>query len=189
MQPARRPPAQRPAPAPVRPTYGSDDYPAEPYVDEAGYPYGGAPDPYPGRAPQPDWDETAPPAARRVPSRPQIGMPPALTAAMGGVDVRLLGVAGGAVLSLILMLGLAAARVDTLPPWFPIHIAANGAVDLYGTQSVLWRLPLGLAMVTLMNLGAGALLGRKVPFAAAVLIGVLPLLHLFAWLAFALIAF
>ena len=87
------------------------------------------------------------------------------------------------------MAAFGAARIEALPDWFPLHLAANGVVDQYGSPSALWRLPFGLTVLTLMNIGAAMLLRSRERFAAALFIGALALVHVVAWLGFVSITF
>jgi hypothetical protein len=126
-----------------------------------------------------------PRAAR--PSLPRPSIPPALSAAMAGQDSRLLLIAAGSILSLAIMAIVTVTRVDALPGWFPMHIDASGEVTKFGTDSALWRLPFGLAMLTVMNIGSAIVLGLREQRIAWILIGSLPLIHIIAWIALILI--
>ena len=78
-------------------------------------------------------------------------MPAAVTAALAGQDSRLLLVAAGSLLSLAAMAAVTANRVGAMNAWFPLHIYEPGVADKSGSPATLWRLPLGLAMLTIMN--------------------------------------
>jgi hypothetical protein len=78
--------------------------------------------------------------------------------------------------------------VDALPGWFPLHIDASGETTRWGSESALWRLPFGLAMLTLMNVAAAFLLGLRDHRVAWLFIGSLPLIHILGWIALILIA-
>jgi hypothetical protein len=141
------------------------------------------------------WEEQRPGGRRAVrapraarPSLPRPSVPPALTAAIAGQDSRLLLVIAGAALSLAAMAAMTATRVDALPGWFPLHIDASGETTRWGSESALWRLPFGLAMLTLMNVAAAFLLGLRDHRVAWLFIGSLPLIHILGWIALILIA-
>lgn len=121
------------------------------------------------------------------PSLPRPSVPPALTAAFAGQDSRLLLTAAGSILSLAVMAILTFNRVDALPGWFPLHIDASGEATKWGTDSALWRLPFGLAMLTVMNIASAVILGLREQRIAWILIGSLPLIHVIAWIALILI--
>jgi hypothetical protein len=124
-------------------------------------------------------------AARPPIPRPTI--PPAISAALAGQDSRLLLTAAGALLSLAVMAIVTVTRVDALPDWFPLHLDASGEVTKWGTNSALWRLPFGLAMLTVMNIASAIVLGLREQRLAWILIGSLPLIHVIAWIALILI--
>jgi len=171
---------QRPAdPYQQRPDY---DYPDPDAVDELA-----------------DWQEQrpgsrrsarAPRVERRLerPSIPKPSIPPALTAAIANQDSRLLLIIAGSALSLAAMAGITAMRVSDLTGWIPLHIDASGETTLWGSESTLWRLPFGVAMLTLMNVISAFLLGMRDRTVAWLFIGALPLIHILGWIALILIA-
>lgn len=144
-----------------------------------------------------DWTDRQPQGARRRevvqrpraqrPPLPRPSMPPALAAAFSGQDPRLLLTAAGSLLSLAVMAVVTFARVDALSGWFPLHIDASGETTRWGTDTALWRLPLGLAMLTIMNIAGAVILGMREQRIAWILIGSLPLIHIIAWIALILI--
>lgn len=121
------------------------------------------------------------------PPLPRPSMPPALSAAIAGQDSRLLLIAAGSILSLVAMVIVTFTRVDALSGWFPLHIDASGNATNWGTDSALWRLPLGLAILTVMNISSAIVLGLREQRIAWILIGSLPLIHVVAWIALILI--
>jgi len=86
-------------------------------------------------------------------SRPRSG--PALPRFLSGAaiwsDSTALVLFAGSALSLIIMTLLVANRQNAVPPGFPVHFSASGIPDRWGVPSLLWRLPLMAAMLTLMN--------------------------------------
>jgi hypothetical protein len=114
-------------------------------------------------------------------------MPVAVSAALAGQDSRLLIVAAGSLLSLAAMAAVTANRVGAMDAWFPLHIDASGVADKWGSPSTLWRLPLGLAMLTIMNVASSILLGARDRNLSWILIGSLPLIHLIGWIALIMI--
>jgi hypothetical protein len=126
------------------------------------------------------------------PSLPKINahrphMPVAISAALAGQDSRLLLVAAGSLLSLAAMAAVTANRVGAMNAWFPLHIDASGVADKWGSPATLWRLPLGLAMLTIMNVASSFLLGARDRNLSWILIGSLPLIHLIGWIALIMI--
>jgi ABC-type antimicrobial peptide transport system permease subunit len=115
-------------------------------------------------------------------------VPPALSAAIANQDSRLLLIIAGAALSLAAMAAITATRVDALDAWFPLHIDASGDTTRWGSESALWRLPFGVAMLTLMNVISAFLLGLRDRRVAWLFIGSLPLIHILGWIALILIA-
>lgn len=129
--------------------------------------------------------EQRPRAPRRPLPRPT--MPPALSAAVAGQDSRLLLIAAGSILSLAIMAIVTVTRVDAISGWFPMHLDASGEVTSWGTDTALWRLPFGLAVLTVMNIASAVVLGLREQRIAWILIGSLPLIHVIAWIALILI--
>lgn len=162
----------------------------DPYRQQSQYDY----DPQdPNELPD-GWENEAPPQRRRPsgaraprPSMPRPTVPPAIAAAFANQDPRLLLTAAGAILSLAAMAVVTMTRIDSLPGWFPLHIDASGVATKWGTDSTLWRLPFGLAMITLMNIATAVVLGIREQRFAWILIGSLPLVHVIAWIALILI--
>lgn len=139
-----------------------------------------------------DWENEQYRKGRTRPSMPKISaprlhMPESVSAAVAGQDSRLLIIAAGALLSLAAMAAVTANRVSAMDGWFPLHIDAYGAADWWGSPSTLWRLPLGLAMLTIMNVTASLIVGARDRHVAWVLIGSLPLIHLIGWIALIMI--
>jgi len=120
-------------------------------------------------------------------SAPRPHMPVAVSAALAGQDSRLLLVIAGSLLSLAAMAAVTANRVGAMNAWFPLHIDASGVADKWGSPSTLWRLPLGLAMLTIMNVASSFLLGARDRNLSWILIGSLPLIHLIGWIALIMI--
>lgn len=114
-------------------------------------------------------------------------MPEAVSAVLAGQDARLLLIAAGSLLSLAAMAAVTANRVNAMDAWFPLHIDASGIADMWGSPSTLWRLPLGLAMLTIMNVMASLILGVRDRNLSWVFIGSLPLVHLIGWIALIMI--
>ncbi|CAN5409744.1 hypothetical protein BH09CHL1_BH09CHL1_24280 [soil metagenome] len=120
-------------------------------------------------------------------SLPRPSMPPALSAAISGQDSRLLLIVVGSLVSLVLMAIVTFTRVDAMNGWFPLHIDASGAATKWGNDAALWRLPFGLAILTVMNIASAFLLGLREQRIVWILIGSLPLIHVVAWIALILI--
>ena len=121
-------------------------------------------------------------------SAPRPHMPVAVSAALAGQDSRLLLVVAGSLLSLAAMAAVTANRVGAMDgAWFPLHIDASGVADMWGSPSTLWRLPLGLAMLTIMNVASSLILGARDRNLSWILIGSLPLIHLIGWIALIMI--
>lgn len=162
----------------------------DPYRQQSPYDY----DPQDAGEVVDDWAEEGAPQRRRAsvpraqrPSLPKPSVPPALAAAFANQDPRLLVTAAGSILSLAVMAVITMTRIDSLPGWFPLHLDASGVATRWGTDSTLWRLPFGLAMITLMNIATAVVLGMREQRFAWILIGSLPLIHVIAWIALILI--
>jgi hypothetical protein len=125
------------------------------------------------------------PSLPRISARPH--MPVAVSAALAGQDSRLMLVVAGSLLSLAAMAAVTANRVGDMSAWFPLHIDASGVADKWGSPTTLWRLPLGLAMLTIMNVASSLMLGARDRNLSWILIGSLPLLHLIGWIALIMI--
>ncbi len=166
---------------------------ADPYQQRPDYDYPDAGDELA------DWQEQRPggrratraPRAERRSERqplPRPSVPPALTAAIANQDSRLLLIIAGSALSLAAMAAVTAMGVDALDGWFPLHIDASGETTRWGSESALWRLPFGVAMLTLMNVLTAFLLGMRDRNVAWLFVGSLPLIHILGWIALILIA-
>lgn len=178
----------RPYANPQQPRAGQQD----PYARQGAYDY----DDQDAIGEVDEWAEQQRGARRREPVRrqraprqplPRPSMPPALSAALAGQDSRLLLIAAGSILSLAIMAIVTFTRVDALSGWFPMHIDASGEATRWGTDTALWRLPLGLAVLTVMNIASAVVLGLREQRIAWILIGSLPLIHVVAWIALILI--
>ncbi|MGH2548864.1 MAG: hypothetical protein ACRDHN_05710 [Thermomicrobiales bacterium] len=125
----------------------------------------------------------------RVPRQPlpRPSIPPALSAAIAGQDSRLLLIVAGSFISLVLMAIVTFTRVDAMNGWFPLHIDASGAATKWGNDGALWRLPFGLAILTVMNIASAFVLSLREQRIVWILIGSLPLIHVVAWIALILI--
>ncbi len=77
---------------------------------------------------------------------------------------------------------IAAGSAD-LPDWFPIHLDAAGNPDLWGTDSVLWRIPFGAFMALIMSLVIAAFLWSRDRFAARLAITGTAAVQILAWVA------
>ncbi|HEY8447703.1 MAG TPA: DUF1648 domain-containing protein [Thermomicrobiales bacterium] len=126
-------------------------------------------------------------AARRrtARARPRTAprIPVNLSALAVSQDGFLLATLGGSALSLLLMAAVISLRIDALPDWIVTHLNAAGTPDRWGTSSIVWRLPLMAAMLTIMNGIAATLVTRWDAFAARFLLGSSILIHALAWMA------
>ena len=81
--------------------------------------------------------------------------------------------------------------VSARPQMFSLAIFAWLLFELEqfrrGADRTLWRLPLGLAMLTIMNVASSLLLGARDRNLSWILIGSLPLIHLIGWIALIMI--
>lgn len=120
------------------------------------------------------------PATPRTPATQQIG---GLIAAAAPHTRLFAGIAGFALLSLILMIATLAGRMSSIPDWLPIHLNAEGQPDLWGSSSTLWRIPLMGGMLTLMSVGVAWYLWKRDPFAARFMFSSTVLVHALCWIA------
>jgi hypothetical protein len=110
-------------------------------------------------------------------------MPQFIARAGVAQDRLLLGLIGIAVVSLALMAAIVGNRISTLPDTVVLHLNAAGVPDLSGSRSNLWRLPLAITMMTVMNaVGAWFFLARDA-FVSRLILGVTLLIHVLAWMA------
>lgn len=120
------------------------------------------------------------PAQYRPPATQQIG---GMIAAAAPQTRFIASVIGIDLLSVVLMAATVAGRTSSMPDWFPIHLNAEGAPDLWGTPASLWRIPLMAVMLTLMACAFAWFTSRRDPFAARFAIGATILLQLLCWIA------
>jgi hypothetical protein len=92
----------------------------------------------------------------------------------------LLGVGIGGILIMTLVV---AARIGNLPDIVPIHLDASGTPDLWGTSSTIWRIPLAVTMITVINTITAWYISAREPFAARFLVGSAILAQVIAWIA------
>jgi Protein of unknown function (DUF1648) len=121
--------------------------------------------------------------SRPAPRPPSITVPPAIGAAIAAQDRSVLGLLGVATGGILLMTLVLASRLGNLPDVLPIHLDASGAPDLWGTKTTLWRIPLAVTMITLINAVTAWYLTPRDPFAARFLIGSALLAQVIAWIA------
>lgn len=98
-------------------------------------------------------------------------------------DSMLAAVVGGSVVGLVLMAVALALRVGDLPSWIPIHLNASGDPDRWGSPNTLWRIPLAVAMCTIMSLVVAVLIWKRDAFAARFVVASSVLIQLLAWVA------
>lgn len=98
-------------------------------------------------------------------------------------DRTALGLLGAAALGLAVMALLLATRMPDLAPSQVLHLDASGRPDLWGPPRVLWRIPLLVAMTTLLNLGLAWWISRFDRFAARFLLAAALVVQLVAWVA------
>lgn len=129
------------------------------------------------------------PAARTRPPRqpPAIAVPPFLANASFVQDRLLLGTLGVLLGSLALLAAVVGNRIGEMPPAVVLHLNAAGVADLWGTRDTLWRLPLAAAMLTVMNVIAGAFLLNLNRFVGRFLVASSVLVNVLAWIAVAMI--
>jgi len=122
-------------------------------------------------------------ARRPVLTVPSIAMPRFVAEAdltRDRVGLVLLGVA---VFSAALMAAIMSNLVGRVNPIIGIHVDAAGFTDRWADATSLWRIPLLVSMVTLINLTIAWFTASFDRFAARVLLGGTLLVHLVAWMA------
>lgn len=127
------------------------------------------------------------PRARQPRGVPAIAVPTAISQAPFLRDRVLLASVGLSTASLLLMAAVVGNRIGQMPEVVALHLNAAGVPDLWGTREALWRLPLATAMLSIMNVIAGALLHSRDAFVARFLVASSLLVNVLAWIAVALI--
>jgi hypothetical protein len=110
-------------------------------------------------------------------------MPEFITRTGIAQDRLLIGLVAVAVVSLALMAAIVGNRITTMPDTIVLHLNAAGAPDITGSRSNLWRLPLAIAMMTLMNGVAAWFFLARDAFVSRLLLGSILLVHFLAWMA------
>jgi hypothetical protein len=90
---------------------------------------------------------------------------------------------GIGLVSLVLMAATIAARQNQLADWMPIHLNAAGAPDHWGSPATLWRLPLIVAMVTLMGAVLAWFAAKRDAFAVQFVLASTLLIQALCWVA------
>jgi hypothetical protein len=85
------------------------------------------------------------------------------------------------------MAAVVANRIGQMPDVVALHLNAAGVPDLWGTRESLWRLPLATAMLSIMNVVAGAFLLGRDAFVARFLVASSLLVNVLAWIAVVLV--
>ena len=161
-----------------RPAYIEEVAHAEDYLDA-----------YPGQ-----WDEEGDPAiagrtgARSrprasMPAVPKLAIPRSITSAALLADRTAIVLIGLSVVSLIGMAVLVSNRLPALPPEIATHVSASGVLGNMAPRSVIWRIPLLAAMLTLMNLVIGAFAARFDRFASRLVLSAGLAVQFLAWVA------
>ena len=135
---------------------------------------------------------TAPVTSRRRPPSRSIGRPvvsvPNVTVPRFLAEADLVGdrlglmLLGVAVFSAALMAAITSNLVGRVDPTIGIHVDAAGFTDRWADAVSLWRIPLLVAMVTLINLTIAWFTASFDRFAARVLLGGTLLVHVVAWM-------
>jgi hypothetical protein len=120
---------------------------------------------------------------RSSPRPPSITFPPAIGAAIAAQDRSVLGLLGVCIGGILIMTLVVAARIGNLPDVVPIHLDASGTPNLWGTSSTIWRVPLAVTMITLINTVTAWYISARDPFAARFLVGSAILAQVIAWIA------
>ncbi|MGH2559251.1 MAG: hypothetical protein ACRDJH_09310 [Thermomicrobiales bacterium] len=102
-------------------------------------------------------------------------------------DSMLLGITGATAASLALLAAVVGNRIGQMPSGVILHLNAAGVPDFWGTRETLWRLPLAAAMLSIMNVVAGAFMIDRNAFLARFLVGSSVLINVLAWIAVSLI--
>ncbi len=128
------------------------------------------------------------PRARRgpavtVPNLPRLRVPTFVTSSELAADQAALWLLGIAAFGLGVMAAIMSNQLGGLPDAIGIHIDPAGSTDRWGTPSGLWRLPLLVAMITLMNLVAAWFLARSDRFAARFLLAAAVVVQIITWVA------
>jgi hypothetical protein len=120
---------------------------------------------------------------RSSPRSPGITVPPAIGAAIAAQDRSVLGLLGVGIGGILIMTLVVAARIGNLPDIVPIHLDASGTPDLWGTSSTIWRVPVAVTMITVINTVTAWYISARDPFAARFLVGSAILAQVIAWIA------
>jgi hypothetical protein len=111
-------------------------------------------------------------------SRPSVSIPrPAIS------DSALAAIVGAAALGLLLMIGVVWWGIGDLSDVIPWHLNASGDVDVWASNSALWRVPFGVFMSLVIGLVLGAFLWKRDRFAARFIVTSLCLVQVLAWVA------
>lgn len=136
---------------------------------------------------------TAPATSRRRPPARSIGRPvvsvPNVTMPRFVAEADLIGDRPGLVLlgisvfSAALMAAITSNLVGRVDPTIGIHVDAAGFTDRWADAASLWRIPLLVTMVTLINFTIAWFTASFDRFATRVLLGGTLLVHVVAWMA------
>jgi len=87
-------------------------------------------------------------------------------------------------IGLVGLWALTGLRVGAQPGAIELRLDANGAPDLWGTPSTLWRLPVIATLLALMNVAVAAVIAPGDRFGARFAIGAGLLVQVLLWVAF-----
>lgn len=116
---------------------------------------------------------------RRSPASKQLG---GMISAADSQAKYVVAVAGLAIVSLVFMAATVAGRTSALPAWMPIHSNAQGNPDLWGDPNTIWRIPLMVAILTIMSAAVAWFVSKGDPFAARFALGTVILVHAMSWI-------
>ena len=147
-------------------------------------------DEWPGQTEAPRLEEPRYPGAGRtrrriaVPRR-QLATPKLGTAVKfaNQFDRPLLIILGVGAISLVLMAATVATRRSQLVGWMPIHLNAAGSPDRWGSPSTLWRLPLMVAMISLLGVVIAWFAAKRDAFVVQFVLASSLLVHALCWIA------
>jgi hypothetical protein len=122
-------------------------------------------------------------AARPTVTLPQVTVPRFVSEAELVRDRVAMGIVGIALFSVALMAAILANRVDRLGSSLVIHIDAAGFPDRWAAPEILWRIPIMLLALTLIDLVLAWFVAPVDRFAARFILGATLVVHLIAWVA------